>query len=324
MSVSNSGLTAGTHAGDGSALDRFRAYFWSDNVRRAQTLLGLLWLLDGGLQFQGFMYSHGFPQLIASGAAGQPGWLHDSLIWSAKFANGDLGVWNTLFALTQVLLGFGLLYRPLVKPALLASFGWVLIVWWFGEAFGMLFMDMAQPLTGAPGAVLLYALIGLVAWPNGRPGGLLGIRGAKTMWAALWLVMAWLWLLAPNSSANATHDALTATDSGIGWLNSVQTHLASAAHGDGLVIALVLAAVSAAIGVAVAADWRPRAFLALAIVLNLVYWVVPQAFGGIFAGGATDPNAGPLFVLLAYAMFPIVSDRRTHSNAPAAVAEGSG
>jgi hypothetical protein len=304
-------------------VDRFRAYFWSDNVRRTQTLLGLIWLLDGGLQFQGFMYSHGFPQLIASGAVGQPGWLHDSIIWSAKFANGDLGVWNTLFALTQVLLGFGLLYRPLVKPALLASFGWVLVVWWFGEAFGMLVMDMAQPLTGAPGAVLIYALVGLVAWPNGRRGGLLGIRGAKTMWAALWLVMAWLWLLTPNSSANATRDALTATDPGMGWLSSLQSHLASAAKGNGLVIALVLAAVSAAIGIAVAADWRPRAFLALAIVLNLVYWVVPQAFGGIFAGGATDPNAGLLFVLLAYAMYPIVSDRRTRSAATAAVAQES-
>jgi hypothetical protein len=312
MSVS-SGLAARIHAGDRSVLDRLRAYFWSDNVRRTQTLLGLLWLLDGGLQFQGFMYSHGFPQLLASGAAGQPGWLHDSIIWSAKFANGDLAVWNTLFALTQVLLGVGLLYRPLVKPALVASFAWVLVVWWFGEAFGMLFMDMAQPLTGAPGGVLMYGLVGLVAWPNGRVGGLLGTRGAKTMWAALWLVMAWLWLLAPNSSANATSGALTATDSGIGWLNSVQTHLASGAQGNGLVIALVLAAVSATIGIAVAADWRPRAFLALAIVLNLVYWIVPQGLGGIFAGGATDPNAAPLFVLLAYAMYPVVSDRRSRT-----------
>ena len=313
MSVSSAGLRAGTHAGDRSVLDRIRAYFWSDNVRRTQTLLGLLWLLDGGLQFQGFMYSHGFAQLLASGAAGQPGWLHDSIIWGAKFANGDLAVWNTLFALTQVLLGVGLLYRPLVKPALVASFAWVLVVWWFGEAFGMLFMDMAQPLTGAPGGVLMYGLVGLVAWPNGRAGGLLGIRGAKTMWAALWLVLAWLWLLAPNSSANATSGALTATDSGIGWLNDVQHHLASAAGGNGLVIAFVLAAVSATVGIAVAADWRPRAFLAVAIALNVVYWIVPQGLGGIFAGGATDPNAAPLFVLLAYAMYPVVSDRRSRT-----------
>jgi hypothetical protein len=311
MSVTGTGLTAGAHAEGRSGVDRARAYFWSDNVRRAQTLLGLLWLLDGGLQFQGFMYSHGFPQLLANGAVGQPGWLHDSIIWSAKLANGDLAVWNTLFALTQVLLGLGLLYRPLVKPTLAASFAWVLVVWWSGEAFGMLFMNMAQPLTGAPGGVLLYGLVGLIAWPNARRGGLLGARGAKTMWAALWLVTAWLWLLAPNSSANATRDALTSTDSGIGWLNRVQTHLASAARGDGLVIALVLGATSAAIGVAVAADWRPRAFLWLAIVLSLVYWIVPQGLGGIFAGGATDPNAGPLFVLLAYVMFPLVEDRRS-------------
>src|ERR1700761_6601271 len=105
MSVSSAGLTAGTHAPGRSALDRFRAYFWSDNVRRLQTLLGLLWLLDGGLPFQGVMYSHGFPRLIVGFAVGQPGWLHDSLIWSAKFANGDLAIWNTLFALTQVALG---------------------------------------------------------------------------------------------------------------------------------------------------------------------------------------------------------------------------
>jgi hypothetical protein len=311
MSVTGAGLTAGTHAEQRSGLDRARAYFWSDNVRRTQTLLGLLWLLDGGLQFQGFMYSHGFPQLLANGAMGQPGWLHDSIIWSAKLANGDLAVWNTLFALTQVLLGVGLLYRPLVKPTLAASFAWVLVVWWSGEAFGMLFANMAQPLTGAPGGVLMYGLIGLLAWPNGRSGGLLGVRGAKTMWTALWLVMAWLWLLAPNSSANATSGALTSTDSGIGWLNSVQTHLASTAGGDGLVIALVLAVVSAAIGIAVAADWRPRAFLWLAIGLSLVYWVVPQGLGGIFAGGSTDPNAGPLFVLLAYAMFPLINERRS-------------
>ena len=35
----------------------------------------------------------------------------------------------------------------------------------------MLFMNTAMPLTGAPGAVLLYGLIGAIAWPNNRPGG---------------------------------------------------------------------------------------------------------------------------------------------------------
>jgi hypothetical protein len=310
MGTSTASLRAGVSSGRTQSAGRWRAYFFSDTRRTVQTVLGLIWLLDGGLQFQSFMYSRGFVQLLASGAQGQPGWLADSINWGARMANGDLALWNTLFALVQVAIGFGLLYRRAVKPALAVSFAWVLVVWWFGEAFGMLFMNMAQPLTGAPGGVLMYALIGLVVWPSARPGGLLGVRGAKTMWAALWLVMAWLWLLAPNSSANATHDALTGVDSGIGAINSLQSSVASAAKGNGLVIALVLAVVSAAIGIAVAGDWRPRLFLGVAIALNVVYWVLPQGLGGIFAGGSTDPNAAPLFVLLACAMYPLVTAGR--------------
>jgi hypothetical protein len=287
-----------------STADRARAYFWSDTARRAQTVLGLIWLLDGGLQFQSFMYSKGFLQSLLAGAAGQPAWLHASIVWGVRFANGDLGLWNTLFAVTQVLIGAGLLIRPLAKPALLASFGWALVVWWFGEAFGGLLANAAQPLTGAPGGVLLYGLVGLLAWP-GRPGGLLGIRGAKTMWASLWLLTAYLWLLAASSAPNATHDALTSIPTGITGLNSIQSSLATASAGHGLVIALVLAAVSAVIGVGVAAGWHARGLLTVAIVLNLVYWVIPQGLGGLFAGGSTDPNAGPLFVLLAAVMVPL-------------------
>ena len=307
MSASAAGALAGARTGDGTGASRLRSYFWSDNPRRVQTVLGLIWLLDGGLQFQSFMYSRGFVQLLAGNAAGQPHWMADSVNWAVRLANGDLTAFNTLFAVTQVLIGFGLLYRPLLKPALAGSIAWALIVWWVGEGFGMLLTNGAQPLTGAPGAVLLYGLIALVVWPNGRPGGLLGIRGAKTLWASLWLVMAWLWLLGANSSGNATHDALTGTDSGMGWLTSLQSDVAGAAKGNGLVIALVLAAVSAAIGITVAAGWRPRWFLGLAIVLNIVYWVLPQGFGAMFAGGSTDPNAGPVFVLLACAMYPLLS-----------------
>ena len=324
MSASVAGPMAGTSTRRRSRRGWLRAYFWSDNVRAVQAVLGLIWCLDGGLQFQSFMYSHGFAQLLAGGASGQPGWLADSVNWGARLANGDLTVWNTLFALTQCLIGLGLLYRPTVKLTLAGSFLWVLIVWWFGEAFGMLFMDMAQPLTGAPGGVLIYGLIGLIVWPNGRPGGLLGIGGAKIMWCALWSVMAYLWLVSANSSANATSNALTATSSGMGWLTSLQNHLASDVRGDGLVIALMLGALTLAIAIGVAADFAPRTWLLISIALNIVYWVIPQGLGGLFAGGSTDPNAAPLFVLLAAAMFPLIGKRATGTvSAPADAATSS-
>jgi hypothetical protein len=286
-------------------IPRAREYFASDSRRIVQSVLGLVWLLDGALQFQGFMYSHGFIAMLESNASGQPGWVANSLNWGAHLAQHNLTVFNTLFAVTQVAIGFGLLYRPTVKPALAASFAWALVVWWFGEAFGMLFMNMAQPFTGAPGAVLLYALAGLIAWPNGRPGGLLGVRGARAAWLVLWLVMAWLWLLEPSSSANATYGSINAAPSGMSWLSTVQNWVAGGAKGNGLTIALVLAVTSAAIGVAVFLNWHPRTFLIVAVVLNLAYWVLGQGFGGIFEGNATDPNAGPLFVLLAYQMYTL-------------------
>lgn len=288
---------------DGSLTIRARAYFACDPPRTILTVLGLIWLLDGGLQFQSFMYSRGFLRLLAAGAVGQPGWLADSINWSARIANGDLTLFNTLFALTQVLIGLGLLCHRTVKPALAASFAWSLVVWWLGEAFGMLFMNTANPLTGAPGAVVIYVLVGLIVWPNDRPGGLLGVRGARVSWAVLWGLMGGLWLLGVNSSANATRALIDTAPSGAGWLSGVQHWIANAAQGNGLVIAVVLAFGSWAIAIAVAINWHPRTFLIASIVLNLVYWVVGQGFGGILAGGATDPNAGPLFVLLAAALY---------------------
>jgi hypothetical protein len=309
MSAIGTTAAAGAGSRDTRRSDGLRAYFWSDNRRRVQTVLGLIWLLDGGLQFQAAFYERGFTQGIVGIATGQPGWIHDSMVWAADLAGRNLGVWNTLFALTQVALGFALLYRPLVKPALLASFGWALFVWWFGEGFGGMFVNEAQPMTGAPGGVLMYLLVGLIAWPGDRPGGLLGARGARIQWAALWLVMAYLWLTAANNSPDATSGMLNGISSGIGPITSLQNHLASASRGGGVPIAFVLAAVSAAIGIAVARGWHARAFLWLAIVLNVLYWVFPQGVGGLLAGGATDPNSAPLFVLLAAAMFGLVGGR---------------
>lgn len=286
---------------------RVRAYFASDGRRALQTALGLIWLLDAGLQFQSFMYSHGFIAMLSGLAAGQPGWVASSVKWGAQSAAGNLDLYNTLFALVQVSIGLGLLCRRTVKPALAVSFVWALVVWWFGEAFGMLFMTMAAPLTGAPGAVLLYALIGAIVWPGQRPGGLLGVRGARTAWAVLWLAMAWLWLETPSSSANASAGAIEAAPSGMGWLSTLQEWAAKGAHGNGLIIALVMAGASVAIAVAVAANWHAKPFLVAAIVLNLIFWTLGQGFGGIFEGGATDPNAGLLFVVLACALWSLMA-----------------
>jgi hypothetical protein len=58
--------------------------------------------------------------------------------------------------------------------------------------------------------------------------------------------------------------------------------------------------------VTVATNWHPKTFLALGVMINLAYWVLGQGFGGILTGSGTDPNAGPLFILLAFGMYSLV------------------
>jgi hypothetical protein len=53
-----------------------------------------------------------------------------------------------------------------------------------------------------------------------------------------------------------------------------------------------------------------RATLVLAIAVFAVIWVAVQNFGGILAGGATDPNSGLLVVLLAVIYWPLTNDRQ--------------
>lgn len=289
---------------------RARAWQWAtaDPAATVRVCLGLLWILDGALQFQAFMYSRGFTQSLVSTASGQPAWLAESMRWAAHLAQRDLAVVNTLFALTQVLIGVGVLTRRAAKPALAASIAWAAIVWWFGEGVGMLFTDAASPLTGAPGAVVLYAILALAVWPNARRVGLLGVQGVRTIWALLWFGMAWLWLTPANSSGDATSIAISSAPSGTHWLASTHSAAAHAAAGHGRVIAVCLAVLSGAIGATVVVNWRPKLFLALAVGLNLVYWVLGQGLGGIFTGSATDPNSAPLFALyggLLYSLVPV-------------------
>jgi len=286
--------------------------------------LGLIWLLDGALQFQSFMYSKGFlSEVIEPSAEGQPSWIGHPILSAAHFAGHNLTLWNTLFALVQVGIGLGLLFRRTARPALLASFVWALVVWWFGEGFGMIPMGMASPLTGAPGAVLLYGLIGLLVWPTedetesgsasagagDRPGtsagaGLIGERGGLIVWSLLWAGAAALWCLSVNRAADATSEALKAASSGsMHWLASLQSSLAASSAGHGEAIAVVLAILSLAIAVGVWTRLRREALL-LGVLLSIAYWAFGQSLGGLTTGKATDPNAGPLFVLLALVLLP--------------------
>ena len=76
-------------------------------------------------------------------------------------------LYNSFFAVIQLLLALTILYPATRKAGLAASIPWAIAVWWFGEGLGgILTSPTSDPFTGAPGAVILYAFIAVLVWPH--------------------------------------------------------------------------------------------------------------------------------------------------------------
>ncbi len=151
----------------GTSRLRFRTPIGTQRV--LQIVLGAFWLIDAGLQYQPFMFGNQFVSTyITANASGQPEPISWLITTVGHFVSPNVGVWNALFATVQVLIGVGLLFPRTVRPALATSFVWAFGVWFFGEGLGGVLTGTASALSGAPGSVLMYGVIGLMAWPRRR------------------------------------------------------------------------------------------------------------------------------------------------------------
>ncbi len=284
-----------------------------DARRVLQLALAAIWLLDAVLQYQSFMYTKAFGQMLAATAAGNPSVIARPITWNAALVEHHLAAINTIFATIQLLIGLGIAFRPTVRLALAVSVAWSLGVWWFGEGLGGVFSGAASPLNGAPGAVIIYALLAVLLWPADRDitaqftaARAVGVHVARGLWLVLWLSLAYFTLTPGNRAPQAISGMIAGMESGNpGWLAALDRRAASLVSGQGLAasIMLTVALVLIAVGVYLPSS-AARATRVLAVVVALVIWVFGEAFGMIMAGGATDPNSGPLLVLLALSYWP--------------------
>jgi cytochrome oxidase Cu insertion factor (SCO1/SenC/PrrC family) len=283
---------------------------------------GLLWIFDGILQAQPKM-AVGLPsQVIEPIAASSPRWVQQVVNWAGTnwsyhpMQAGAASVW------IQVGIGIWLLVAvrgPLSRLAGLASVGWGLVVWVFGESFGGIFAPGLTWLFGAPGAVLIYAVAGaLIALPErawcsrwlGRV--MMGSTGAFLLGMAV--LQAWpgrgFWQGTaggpPSTLAGMTGSMAQTSQPGFlsAWVNAFTTF--DEAHG--FAVNLVVVAALAVTG-AVFLSGRPRLIrpvLAGFTVLCVADWVLVEDLG--FLGGlGTDPNSMIPFVLLATAGYLAVA-----------------
>ncbi len=273
--------------------------------------LGATWIIDGLLQLQPYMFTKSFAlETLASTASNQPFIISDPIQYVAKTIAPHIVIWNTLFALIQLGIGIGILVPRLTKIALAVSFLWVLGVWWFGEGLGQIISGGSTLLSGAPGAVVIYGLIGLLVWPTNKQKGEsvasispTGVVGGKIIWASLWCVDGVLQLLPSNLSKNALSGVFSSASSGEPYLIAhVNNFFANLMSGHGMPIGLVLGILQIAVGIGVFAKSYNTA-LYFGSLLSLFFWVIAQDFGGILTGQGTDPNSGPLLVILALAIY---------------------
>jgi cytochrome oxidase Cu insertion factor (SCO1/SenC/PrrC family) len=283
---------------------------------------GLLWVLDGVLQAQPKM-AVGLPsQVIEPIAASSPRWVQQVVNWAGTnwsyhpMQAGAASVW------IQVGIGIWLLLAargPLSRLAGLASVGWGLVVWVFGESFGGIFAPGLTWTFGAPGAVLIYAIAGaLIALPERAwysPWlGRLTTAGTGLFLVGMAVLQAWpgrgFWQGTangqPGTLANMTGTMAQTPQPGFlsAWVNAFTTF----DEGHGFAVNLVVVVALAVTGAAFLSG-RPRLIRPVLIgfaVLCLADWVLVEDLG--FLGGlGTDPNSMIPFVLLAAAGYLAVA-----------------
>jgi hypothetical protein len=283
--------------------------------RGLQITLGILWLIDAGLQFQPYMFSGRFAADVLNPAAdGQASFVSGPVEHVAHLVGEHPVAFNAAFASVQLAIGVGLLMRRTVVPALVASIVWALAVWYLGEGLGGLTGSNAVLLTGAPGAALLYAVLAAGVWPREWSGRdyLLPEAWLAIAWAAYWVGGAILQLwhgprIGPDLAATVAEGANGAP----GWLSRFDFTIArnvghvGAAVLDGFVALQVLTGLA----VFAPAPFRKGA-AAVGMLISCGFWIIGGGFSQLSSGHATDPGTAPLVIVLALAIWPQLSPAR--------------
>ena len=208
-----------------------------------------------------------------------------------------------------------------------ASVGWGLIVWIFGEAFGQVFAPGQSWMFGLPGAVLFYCAAGVLialpetSWATPRLGRWI-LRATGVFWLGMALLQAWpgrgFWQGQPTR--HASPGSITSMVQQMA--TTPQPHLLSSwvaafarfdsAHGWAVNLFVVVALAGVGLLFTTA---RPRPVFVGVVagtVLCLADWVLVEDLG--FMGGVgTDPNSMIPMTLVFVAGYLALTASSSHS-----------
>ncbi|HEY4963858.1 MAG TPA: hypothetical protein VIH90_04145 [Candidatus Saccharimonadales bacterium] len=209
-----------------------------------------------------------------------------------------------------------------------------------GMASGHATLLMGAPGAALLYAILSFGVMPLK--PKGKQQDNYPAYWLVLVWAILWIGGSVFQLLPGQNSVIEVSDMVSGMSVGApSWLASLDNHAASAINGLGrstgsmssahsitsqvtipsmagmhmqlhraapqthngywFILLVVFIQLLIGVGVLYKGRWR-KAAIGVGIVAALIYWVIGQSLGGYYSGLATDPNSGPLIVLLGIAV----------------------
>jgi len=286
------------------------------SLKRIRQIIGVLWIIVGLLQLQPQMFTMNMVNKVLDPISdGQPAFLAANLQWIVTVITHNLTAANIIIAVVQIALGVLFLSGRWVRGTVIASIVWALLVWYGGEGMSMLLTGQSSTLTGAPGAVLLYPLIGLLVYSrkDDPEQGIIPRSAFRWVLASFWLLAALL-QLQPYWWQSGQISGAISDMVGMGGANNfaVDPILSALSNATAsleipLNILLIVVFLALAFALIVVKEKQLRPVLIASIIVSVLIWYITQALGGILTGMATDFNSGLLLIIMALACWPKVS-----------------
>jgi cytochrome oxidase Cu insertion factor (SCO1/SenC/PrrC family) len=262
---------------------------------------GVIWVIDGILQFQVSMPLGLGNLVVAPTANGTPSWLHSLiehgvLIWNNHpIALADGAAW--------IQVGIGVLLvvsnAGVGRVAAVVSVGWAALIWLVGNGAGGIFAQGNNFLFGWPGATFFYVIAGV--WLALEPRNF-SERFSRITLRIMSLVFVGAIVLQVLPSRGFWHggnaNALTTMSQSMDtlaqphWLSSIvrQVGVLAGNMGGGynVIIILWLAACASGLWGASVREWRWPIWT---VVVGCVYFWITVQDAAIFGGLATDLNS---------------------------------
>jgi hypothetical protein len=298
---------------------RIAALTWQ---RGLQLALAAIWLVDAVLQAQPYMFSRAFAaSTLAGSATGSPALIATAVGDLARVVAAHPLLWNEVFAGTQLAIGVLIARRSSVRLGLGLSVLWGLGVWSLGESFGSVFTAGATPVTGAPGAALLYVIASLLLWPAAEASS-----DKKAWWrtdgARRAVGVALTTLLAVESWPSPSR--VTSIGTMLRGMGTTQPSLIAGFdryaatlfthHGELLLAVATAVLITCALALARGGTLTRPALLLLLGLAGVLF--VLQDFGGVASGTATDVGTGPILALVVLCLWPVRPARVSPASLP--------